>query len=69
MYKQVLRVALSDAHKITVDTKKMLKKLRQDKAISEHEHDQCLGQVRSSNGSTAAIHPLTQFRLPVWMDS
>jgi hypothetical protein len=46
MYKQVVRSVLADSHKVTVDTKKMLKKLRQDNKISEHEHDQCLGQVR-----------------------
>lgn len=48
MYKQVVRSVLADSHKVTVDTKKMLKKLRQDNRISEHEHDQCLGQVRVS---------------------
>lgn len=48
MYKQVVRSALADSMKVTVDTKKMLKKLRQDNGISEHEHDQCLGQVRAN---------------------
>jgi len=43
MYKQVLRTCLADS-KISVDNKKLLKKLRQELKITELEHDQCLGQ-------------------------
>jgi len=43
MYKSVLRTVLSEST-IPAQTKKMLKKLRQEHHISETEHDQCLGQ-------------------------
>jgi hypothetical protein len=39
-----MRATLGDKHKITSDEKKTLKRLRAEHAITEAEHDQCLGQ-------------------------
>ena len=43
-YKTVMKSLLLGTHKVAVETKKVLKKLRGDNNISEREHDQLLGQ-------------------------